>query len=871
MKRRVTSLLLVLAMLLSMLPAMAFAADETTTGHAITVSENTSFTTKQGAELVIKMTDLFTDGEGHSMTYALSGDNLGDHTKLADGSLHFTHPSTGTYTPTITATCASDATVTAEATLKITVEAGEKGDESQYGYDETPQDSVRVWVTISSDGVPIVGNEGTVISHLEVNVPYFDLGLYGLADYYRYQTENGSGGYVNDTIVKRPTALHLYLYMIGVYYLGYTPEEVITGQAEIVGANGGKGVENMLGETAYEDTSLALNLTGSATSMYMQQFWGHDENLMYYRNHVYPLMGPGWGSTADYILLSDDDTIDVAMFSNWNFWTIGAFACFDQDAYSVQPGNSIRFSTMKYDTKSVADGGTEQTEPITGLTVAVYDKDWTLVDTVEPTMADGSDYTYTFATEGTYYLLAMDPNAGTSDSCYAPATAKVTVGGGEKPFDPAEYYKDFDFASITLNPAGTEYVYNIAESQMYVEHFQSAGDKKVYTVTVPKGTKTVYVTYPADFDKTILDYTVTFNESGSVVGYSVDGYAVTQNDDGSTTIAVPTQYALEEQLYIAAECSDGYDYFNCFYFVTGDNTKPGGDTKIAVADVKLDQNALTVNRGETAALTATVLPVNATNQKLSWQTDNSAIATVKKGTVTGIGEGETTVTVTTQDGGYTAQCTVTVTDVNKPAVAEDGYYEIATAAQLKWFADEVNGGKPELNARLTDDIDLSSVCSASSPWTPIGDYSKNASFRGTFDGQDHKITGLYLKNNTTDFSNVNNYYKALFGYCDGVTIKNLSVYGEALASSGRYIAGIAGSVHAIYTHRTSIIENCHSYVTMTGTPTNNMLYGYAGIAAAAKDTIIRNCSNNADITGYQGYTGGIVADASNGTVTIENC
>lgn len=872
MKRRVTSLLLVLAMLLSMLPAMAFAADETTTGHAITVSENTSFTTTQGAELVIKMTDLFTDGEGHSMTYALSGDNLGDHTKLADGSLHFTHPSTGTYTPTITATCANDATVTAEATLKITVEAGEKGDESQYGYDETPQDSVRVWVTISSDGVPIVGNEGTVISHLEVNVPYFDLGLYGLADYYRYQTENGSGGYVNDTIVKRPTALHLYLYMIGVYYLGYTPEEVITGQAEIVGANGGKGVENMLGETAYEDTSLALNLTGSATSMYMQQFWGHDENLMYYRNHVYPLMGPGWGSTADYILLSDDDTIDVAMFSNWNFWTIGAFACFDQDAYSVQPGKSIRFSTMKYDTKSVADGGTEQTDPITGLTVAVYDENWKWVDDVAPSEADGSSYTYTFPTAGTYYLLAMDPKAGTSDSCYAPATAKVTVGGGEKPFDPAEYYKNFDFASITLDPAGTEYVYNIAESQMYVEHFQSAGDKKVYTVTVPKGTKTVYVTYPADFDKTILDYTVTFNESGSVVGYSVDGYAVTQNDDGSTTIAVPTQYALEEQLYIAAECSDGYDYFNCFYFVTGDNTKPGGDTKIAVTGVTLDQDALTVNRGETAALTATVLPANATNQKLTWQTGDRTIATVNnKGTVTGIGEGKTTVTVTTQDGGYTAQCTVTVMDVNKPAVAEDGYYEIATAAQLKWFADEVNGGKPELNARLTDDIDLSGICSEISPWTPIGDYSKNASFRGTFDGQDHKITGLYLKNNTTDFSNVNNYYKALFGYCDGVTIKNLSVYGEALASSGRYIAGIAGSVHAIYTHRTATIENCHNFVTLTGSPTNDQIYGHAGVVATAQDAVIRGCSNQADITGYEGYTGGIVAVASHGETTIENC
>lgn len=875
MKRRVTSLLLVLAMLLSMLPAMAFAADETTTGHAITVSENTSFTTKQGAELVIKMTDLFTDGGGHSMTYALSGDNLGDHTKLADGSLHFTHPSTGTYTPTITATCASDATVTAEATLKITVEAGEKGDESQYGYDETPQDSVRVWVTISSDGVPIVGHDGTVLSHLEVNVPYFDLENQGLEEFYRYGTENGSGSYVNNTIIKRPTALHLYLYMIGVYYLGLEPEQVTTGEVKIFGHDGvGDGVWNMLGETAYEDTSLALNLTGSATSMYMQQFWGHDENLMYYRNHVYPLMGPGWGSTADYVLLSDDDTIDLAMFSNWNFWTIGAFACFDQDAYSVQPGKSIRFSTMKYDTKSVADGGTEQTDPITGLTVAVYDKDWTLVDTVEPTMADGSDYTYTFATKGTYYLLAMDPNAGTSDSCYAPATAKVTVGGGEKPFDPAEYYKDFDFASITLDPAGTEYVYNIAESQMYVEHFQSAGDKKVYTVTVPKGTETVYVTYPADFDQNILTYCALVNEADGSVSWDYHAgsdyeYTVTENGDGSHTIALPAAFLMQNNLIIAAENDNNYEYFNCFYFVTGDNTKPGGDTKIAVTGVKLDRDALTINRGETAALTATVLPVNATNQKLSWQTGDRTIATVNKGTVTGIGEGKTTVTVTTQDGGYTVQCTVTVTDVNKPAVAEDGYYEIATAAQLKWFADEVNGGKPELNARLTDDIDLSRVCSTSSPWTPIGDQASNKDYRGTFDGGNHKITGLYLENTGT-FNSVSSYYTGLFGLCDGATVKNLSVYGEAKAIT-RYVAGIVGSACGVSTHRTATIENCHNFVTLTGKPTNDEIYGHAGVVATAQDAVIRGCSNQADITGYEGYTGGIVAVASYGETTIENC
>ena len=872
MKRKVTSLLLVLAMLLSMLPAMAFAADETTTGHAITVSGKTEYTTTQGAELVIKMTDLFTDGEGHSMTYALSGDSLGDHTKITEGKLYFTNPNTGDYTAKITAACASDATVTAEATLKITVEAGEKGDERQYGYDETPQDSVRVWVTISSDGVPIIGHDGTVLSHLEVNVPYFDLENQGLEEFYRYGTENGSGSYVNDTIVKRPTALHLYLYMIGVYYLGYTPEQVTTGQAKIVGAAGrGSSVENMLGGTAYEDTSLALDLTGSATSMYMQQFWGHDENLMYYRNHVYPLMSAGWGSTADYVLLSDDDTIDLAMFSNWNFWTIGAFACFDQDAYSVQPGKSIRFSTMKYDTKSVADGGTEQTEPITGLTVAVYDENWKKVAVVEPITAGGSSYTYTFATEGTYYLLAMDPNAGTSDSCYAPATAKVTVGGGEKPFDPAEYYKDFDFASITLNPAGTEYVYNIAESVVNVNGgmSQNQGEKKVYTVTVPADTEFVYVTYPADFEETIVSHCAFFNMEGEENwSISSSDFAVTENEDGTHTITLPAAFCMENDTCIALENS-AYNYFNSFYFVTGDNTKPGGDTKIAVTGVTLDQDALTVNRGETAALTATVLPVNATNQKLTWQTGDSTVATVKNGTVTGVGEGKTTVTVTTQDGGYTAQCTVTVTDVNKPAVAEGGYYEIATAAQLKWFADEVNGGSAALNARLTKDIDLSSICSKSSPWTPIGDQASNQDYRGTFDGGNHKITGLYLEN-TGAFNSVSSYYTALFGLCDGATVKNLSVYGEAKAIT-RYVAGIVGRACGVSTHRTTTIENCHNFVTLTGSPTNDQIYGHAGVVATAQDAVIRGCSNRAEITGYEGYTGGIVAVASHGETTVENC
>ena len=197
----------------------------------------------------------------------------------------------------------------------------------------------------------------------------------------------------------------------------------------------------MTGEKVFSAADkVALNLTGTATSMYMETFWGHDQNLMYYRNHVYPLMGPGWGSTADYILLSDNDTVDLAMFSNWEFWTKGAFAAFDKDEYSVTAGSVLAFQTLKYDTQSVADGGTEQFDPISGLDVRVYDENWKEVAQLAE-RDDKGNYAYTFRKAGTYYLLAKDPTAGTNDSCYAPATATVTVtGGGAPAFDPDDFY-----------------------------------------------------------------------------------------------------------------------------------------------------------------------------------------------------------------------------------------------------------------------------------------------------------------------------------------------------------------------------------------------------------------------------------------------
>ena len=883
MTNRILAMLLSLVLCLSLVPQTVFATSDVSGGAAacVTVKDGakTAYEVAAGGLLTVRLDELFQDSGSHGLTYTLDSGDYGTQTKVTtdkDGSaiLSFTNPTAGTYTPTITATCAEKAAASVQ--LTITVNKAADGDAAQYGYDETDAASVKVYVTVSNDGIPLVGNDGTVLSHLELDLPYFDLDKQKLSDFYRYHTENGQGGYVDDQVVKRPTALHLYLYLLGVYYLGLTPEQVINGEEIINGHDGSMGVTDMTGNQPYDDSSLALNITGSATSMYMQQFWGHDENLMYYRNHVYPLMSAGWGATADYVLLSDGDTIDVAMFSNWSFWQSGAFAAFDRDSYAVRPGGSLTVQTQKYDTRSVADGGTESFEPITGLTVKVYDADWREVGEVAAHSGDGSSYTYTFEKEGTYYLLATDPNAGTEDACYAPATARVTVGGGAKPFDPSTYYKDFDFASISLDAEGTDYLYHIAESTMEVAHYSNPGEKKVYTVTVPKGTETVYVTYPADFGINIAAFCALFNANGEVDWSYYAGsdyeYTVTENGDGSHTLALPAAFLLEKGLYIAAEDNDNnYEYFNCFNFVVGDNTKPGGGTdKVAVTGVTLSHSELTVDRNGTAQLTAAVEPANAANQKVTWRSGAPAVAQVNRsGLVTGVAEGTALITVTTDDGAFMAKCTVTVTDVNKPAQAEDGYYEIATAGQLKWFADEVNSGKPELNARLTADIDLRGVCSAAAPWTPIGDRANNQDYRGTFDGQNHKITGLYLENKGS-FTNGNSYYTALFGLCDGAAIKNVSVYGEAKAIT-RYVAGIVGRACGVFTKRTCTIENCHNYVTLTGEPTNDEIYGHAGVVASAQDAVIRGCSNNADITGYEGYTGGIVAVTSYGTTTIENC
>ena len=85
---------------------------------------------------------------------------------------------------------------------------------------------------------------------------------------------------------------------------------------------------------------------------------------------------------------------------------------------------------------------------------------------------------------------------------------------------------------------------------------------------------------------------------------------------------------------------------------------------VPVTSVSLNKDSLTLGVGSEETLTASITPGNATNQNVTWSSDDTSVATVDAtGKVNAMGAGTATITVTTADGGKTATCTVTVNPV----------------------------------------------------------------------------------------------------------------------------------------------------------------------------------------------------------------
>lgn len=174
----------------------------------------------------------------------------------------------------------------------------------------------------------------------------------------------------------------------------------------------------------------------------------------------------------------------------------------------------------------------------------------------------------------------------------------------------------------------------------------------------------------------------------------------TKTTDGSFKVDL-TQFSGKKAFSIWAKLVTGTNTYYDQEIYSMNGTKP---TEVSVTSVSLNKSTLDIKVGETATLTATINPTNATNKNVTWESDNTQIATVDTaGKVTAIKEGTAKITVKTKDGNYTATCIVTVskndgivwTDPSniKFTVTEDFYLKVTGLKEDGKYYGFISNGK----------------------------------------------------------------------------------------------------------------------------------------------------------------------------------
>ena len=179
-------------------------------------------------------------------------------------------------------------------------------------------------------------------------------------------------------------------------------------------------------------------------------------------------------------------------------------------------------------------------------------------------------------------------------------------------------------------------------------------------------------------------------------------------------------------------------------------------------------------------------------------------------------------------------------------IESNGSYTVYNADGLLNVAELVNGGKTDINITLDKNIDLTGK-----DWTPIGtDYDN--SYKGTFDGGGHTITGLTFTTNDE--------YAGLFGWLNRAgTVKNVVMEGVQITSNQIY----GGSIGGVVGYSWGTIENC----SVSGSVSATVSVG--GVVGVQRDGSITGCSSSATVKGTL-YVGG-VAGWTNFSATLTAC
>ena len=243
-------------------------------------------------------------------------------------------------------------------------------------------------------------------------------------------------------------------------------------------------------------------------------------------------------------------------------------------------------------------------------------------------------------------------------------------------------YADVAFAM----PSGAEYKLNAAQGKLEGEYIQIRSKNNNSGLVMTKSAGTV------------TSITIKFNEKTNAARklniYGSNNAFASPTDLYEAELAYIVQLAFADGAEQTYTFEDGYEFIGVrsadgALYLDAIEVNYGSVTPVdpvAVTGVALDKATAEVEVGKTIKLTATIAPANATNKKVTWSSDNEAIATVANGVVTGVAEGAAVITVKTEDGDFTATCAVTIKKSETPPGPQPGEltFTKVTEAPADW-------------------------------------------------------------------------------------------------------------------------------------------------------------------------------------------
>ncbi len=230
------------------------------------------------------------------------------------------------------------------------------------------------------------------------------------------------------------------------------------------------------------------------------------------------------------------------------------------------------------------------------------------------------------------------------------------------------------------------------------------------------------------------------------------------------------------QIYATATDGSG-----CSDFLTVNVTR----NPILVNSVELNQNAISIESGNTYTLSATVCPLNADNKSLTWSTSNANVATVCDGIVTAVSRGNATITARARDGSFAQDCcqvhvtgdilvrSITIEPVKKTMLEGDAEILHATVLPIdattpcvEWSSSDPdvvsvhattgliyaqNAGCAWIYATATDGSNKRGMCLITvNPWIPVAVIHIDETCDTIYNGEERSLSASVLPTNATE-------------------------------------------------------------------------------------------------------------------------